>query len=540
MPAAPLFALLALAGIGAAAAASSKHSGPPPTSGSFELDPQLPEALKAQVLSAIGTVVDPNALDALAAQLDAQGWHLSATALRQRAGELRAHPPPAASPPAALPAHHDHGGHHWPTPAPGAPPPTAQVPLPSAPPMPMPGPVYGAPPPGYGTPPIYVPPPAMPPPATGPQGLDPNIDAVTAQAVLVALATENDPAKLHGFAIAIQAQYPIAAHLLEQKRLVLLQSQAAAMPQPAPAPSRVSSETRDVQHGLNVLHTPGTPLVEDGINGPKTIAAVKAFQQSRGLKVDGIVGPQTRAALVAALAPKQPATAVPVSTPPPVVPPPTVVPIRPPPSAAAPSAPVAPSPSRGSSDLRDVQHGLNVLHTPGTPLVEDGLNGPKTIAAVKAFQQAHGLAVDGIVGPQTRAALTHALSGEAPAVVPLSALDGVHGVQTFAPVAPAPHAVPLVPVHLPSPAPAAAPKSATPAAAAKKMTLKDVQHALNVLHVPGTPLVEDGISGPKTIAAVKAFQQAHGLAVDGKPGPQTYGALTAALGATPVAHAANA
>lgn len=39
------------------------------------------------------------------------------------------------------------------------------------------------------------------------------------------------------------------------------------------------------------------PLVVDGLNGPKTIAAVKAFQASKGLAVDGIVGPKTASAL---------------------------------------------------------------------------------------------------------------------------------------------------------------------------------------------------------------------------------------------------
>ena len=39
------------------------------------------------------------------------------------------------------------------------------------------------------------------------------------------------------------------------------------------------------------------PLKVDGIFGPKTLAAVKAFQRSHGLKVDGLVGPHTTAAL---------------------------------------------------------------------------------------------------------------------------------------------------------------------------------------------------------------------------------------------------
>ena len=46
------------------------------------------------------------------------------------------------------------------------------------------------------------------------------------------------------------------------------------------------------------------PLKVDGIFGPKTLAAVKAFQRSHGLKVDGLVGPKTTAALRAGSKPK--------------------------------------------------------------------------------------------------------------------------------------------------------------------------------------------------------------------------------------------
>lgn len=46
-----------------------------------------------------------------------------------------------------------------------------------------------------------------------------------------------------------------------------------------------------------------------------------------------------------------------------------------------------------------------------------------------------------------------------------------------------------------------------------------VQAALNALHVDGTPLKVDGVYGRGTRAAVKAFQQKHGLKkVDGVPG----------------------
>jgi putative peptidoglycan binding protein/peptidase M23-like protein len=43
------------------------------------------------------------------------------------------------------------------------------------------------------------------------------------------------------------------------------------------------------------------PGVADGIDGPNTRAAVRAFQADHGLAADGIVGPNTRAALASAL-----------------------------------------------------------------------------------------------------------------------------------------------------------------------------------------------------------------------------------------------
>jgi N-acetylmuramoyl-L-alanine amidase len=53
--------------------------------------------------------------------------------------------------------------------------------------------------------------------------------------------------------------------------------------------------------------------------------------------------------------------------------------------------------------------------------------------------------------------------------------------------------------------------------------LKGVQARLNNLGYDCGPV--DGISGPRTQAAVKAFQKEHGLDVDGIPGPRTQAAL---------------
>ena len=52
-----------------------------------------------------------------------------------------------------------------------------------------------------------------------------------------------------------------------------------------------------VQRALNFLKVVEPPLIEDGINGPKTRAAVREFQKRNGLVVDGVVGERTRVAL---------------------------------------------------------------------------------------------------------------------------------------------------------------------------------------------------------------------------------------------------
>ncbi len=60
--------------------------------------------------------------------------------------------------------------------------------------------------------------------------------------------------------------------------------------------------TKWVQGTLNVVVSPSPNLTVDGIYGPKTKAAVEAFQKQLGLDVDGWAGVLTQAALTAAMA----------------------------------------------------------------------------------------------------------------------------------------------------------------------------------------------------------------------------------------------
>jgi lysozyme len=66
--------------------------------------------------------------------------------------------------------------------------------------------------------------------------------------------------------------------------------------QPKPLPINLNT-VLGVQQALNTLKIVEPPLVEDGVNGPKTRAAVRSFQRSHALVADGVVGEKTRAAL---------------------------------------------------------------------------------------------------------------------------------------------------------------------------------------------------------------------------------------------------
>jgi len=135
-------------------------------------------------------------------------------------------------------------------------------------------------------------------------------------------------------------------------------------------PLRTGSRGADVRRLQELLtglqHGPG-PV--DGIFGSKTDRAVRAFQSDRGLAVDGVVGRVTRGALESTSA--DPERLVRVG-------------------------------SRGN-DVRLIQDRLAASGYDPGPV--DGIFGPRTELAVLAFQDDHSLLADGVVGPQSRAAL---------------------------------------------------------------------------------------------------------------------------------------
>jgi len=115
-----------------------------------------------------------------------------------------------------------------------------------------------------------------------------------------------------------------------------------------------------------LLRQRGHTVVVDGIFGPKTDAAVRAFQSAGHLAVDGIVGPRTWGAIV--------------------------VTVR--------------RGSRGEA-VKGVQEEAAFRDLSDNPptLAIDGIFGPKTEAFVRGIQQAVQIAVDGVVGPVTWQAL---------------------------------------------------------------------------------------------------------------------------------------
>lgn len=168
-------------------------------------------------------------------------------------------------------------------------------------------------------------------------------------------------------------------------------STTSSVVSPPPTPSTLrqgSTRAAEVRTLQQALTSAGFPVDVDGKFGPKTLAAVKAYQRSHGLTVDGVVGPKTWAALLGG-APTSTQAPTPTSTP------------------ASTSGFDAPT-----QTLRSGAKGAAVVELQ-TLLAQrgfltgaaDGAFGSGTLDAVKRFQQAAGLTVDGVVGPRTWEAL---------------------------------------------------------------------------------------------------------------------------------------
>lgn len=235
--------------------------------------------------------------------------------------------------------------------------------------------------------------------------------------------------------------------------------------EPPPADVAAVIDARHAQRGLNRIMDAG--LVVDGLVGPATRAALRDYQAMEGLPVTGAVDPATLTRLAERLADPD-VTAIP----------PPVDPIEPGPD---------PAERLAEEDIRWIQRALNRLLD--AALVVDGLFGPRSRAALAAWQARVGLPATGEPDPETVDGLRLAFE---------ALLDA------------------------PDPLPGRFPADGRVDA---RDEVRWLQAALNRAIDAG--LVVDGLMGRNTRNAVRDLQRDAGLAVDGVPGPITLGALRA-------------
>ena len=134
----------------------------------------------------------------------------------------------------------------------------------------------------------------------------------------------------------------------------------------------------------------------DGVYGPATARGLRRFQRKAGLAVDGRLGPATRRAL----------------------------------------GPLG-RPSFGRRTLRRGALGWDVAVTQfllgqrGIALAVNGYLGAHTERALRRFQRAHGLSVDGIAGPRTLAALLDDARKDLAVSVPRTGIDRVRSLLDY-------------------------------------------------------------------------------------------------------------
>ena len=225
----------------------------------------------------------------------------------------------------------------------------------------------------------------------------------------------------------------------------------------------------------------------DGKYGKTTVNAVKAFQEANGLTADGVAGQATYALLFSENVLAKGTTPTPL--------------------------PEGNQESSGTwTTMRRYDSGENVAQLQESLITLGFLSGPadgnygeKTVAAVKAFQRANGLKVDGTAGAETQQLL-------------------FGGTAKSATVAATPTPTPKATA---TPAPE---KTDTLKQGSKGTAVKELQQKLiKQGYLSGNA---DGVYGPKTVAAVKAFQKANNLKADGVAGAKTLSSLSGSPEAT--------
>lgn len=216
----------------------------------------------------------------------------------------------------------------------------------------------------------------------------------------------------------------------------------------------------------NLLNAHGAALVVDGRFGPSTLYAVREYQAATAIAVDGRVGPATKSKLYATGG----------SAPAPI-------------SLLSSSCPANVVQGDKGGCVTELQR---LLRHHGYAVDVDGDFGAGTASAVRSFQSAHGLTADGQVGANTERALYD--TDESPS----TSLD--------------------------------LRSASCPENIVEGQSGGCVATLQALLNGKGRQLDVDGEFGPATLAAVKAFQSATGLAADGEVGPSTKAALYSNIG----------
>lgn len=245
------------------------------------------------------------------------------------------------------------------------------------------------------------------------------------------------------------------------------------------------SSVEQMQYYLSVVarFNPAIPtLTVDGIFGPGTTASVTAFQKAYGLTPDGLVGKETWNAIYKQYLSVQDDIAPPAQNYPGQYPGFTL--------------------RQGSTgdEVKAAQYYLSIVadYYPSVPkITPDGIFGPATTAAVRAFQQIFSLSVDGIIGRNTWNKLYEVYTDQINNIIPPNTIPGVY-----------PGTVLTIGSQGPS--------------------VKEMQYYLSILadfysNIP--KIAYDGKFGTQTRNAVVAFQTQFGLTADGKVGALTWDEL---------------